>query len=288
MIRRPMSQPTPCRRGLSVLLLLILLVAGCCIMTDGPKPPPDQQVTPPSTPQVPEPRPASVISLKNAQDLFNEAVKADTQPTANVPAAAREKYQQVVDTVEQKVLGQGNPAVNMGAYALLAFSQWRLDNFKKAMEAGQEGRQLFEKAKLATNRRDYGMCLIVGGLGAASQTYQEFRSLQVSPTQEVAQNLTDRLEQARRDIDSGNTYLDRQEPIAIYANLWQLALVDSAVRIWTSGLPRQVSQPEVCRWLARAEPVFAKIPATGNPWQSLTLQYKDKFERKKQAECQGR
>jgi len=264
-----------------------LLVVGCTT-TDGTKPSTGQQVTtPPSTPQVPEPRPAAVTSLKTAQDLFNEAVKSD-QPTANVPAAAREKYQRVTDTVEKEVLGQGNPSVNMGAYALLAFSQWRLDNFGKAMEAGEKGRRLFETAKLATNRRDYGMCLIAGGLGAASQTYKEYLSLQVSPTQEVAQNLTDRLEQARRDIDSGNTYLDRQEPIAVYANLWQLALVDSAVRIWTSGPPQPVSQPEVCRWLARAEPVFAKIPEIGNPWQSMTLTYKNKFERKKQAECQGR
>lgn len=287
MIRRPMTQPAPGCRGLSVLLLLLLLVAGGCITPDGPKPPTGQQVTPAGVPQVPEPQSAAVISLKKAQDLFNEAVKSD-QPSANVPAAAREKYQQVADTVEREVLGQGNPSVNMSAYALLAFSQWRLDNFAKAMEAGEKGRRLFETAKLATNRRDYGMCLIVGGLGAASQTYKEYLSLQVSPTREVAQNLTGRLEQARRDIDSGNTYLDRQEPIAIYANLWQLALVDSAVRIWTSGLPQPVSQPEVCRWLARAEPVFAKIPETGNPWQSMTLTYKNKFERKKQAECQGR
>lgn len=190
--------------------------------------------------------------------------------------------------VEKEVLGQDNPSVNVSAYALLAFSQWRLDNFGKAMEAGEKGRRLFETAKLATNRRDYGMCLMVGGLGTASQAYKEYLSLQASPTQGVAQELTGRLEQAMRTIDSGNTYLDRQEPIAVYANLWQLALVDSAVRIWTSGLPRQVSQPEVCRWLGRAEPVLAKIPETGNPWQSITLNYKNKFEKKKQAECQGR
>jgi hypothetical protein len=104
----------------------------------------------------------------------------------------------------------------------------------------------------------------------------------------VAQNLTGRLEQAMRTIDSGNIYLERREDVALYANLWQLALVDSAVRIWTSGLPRQVSQPEVCRWLGRAEPVLAKFPDTAYQWQNLTLIYKNKFEKKKQAECQGR
>jgi hypothetical protein len=129
---------------------------------------------------------------------------------------------------------------------------------------------------------------MVGGLCAASQAYKEYLNLQTSPTQEVAQNLTGRLEQAMRTIDSGNMYLNKLEPIAVYANLWQLALVDSAVRIWTSGLPRQVWQPEVCRWLNRAEPVLAKFPETGNPWQSITLDYKKKFEKQKQAECQGR
>jgi hypothetical protein len=288
MIRRPLSHPTPCYRGLSVLLLLLLLVVGCAT-TDGTKPSTGQQVTtPPITPQVLASSPAAVPSLKKAQDLFNEAVKSD-QPTAvNVPAASRQKYQQVVDTVEKEVLGRADASVNVSAYALLAFSQWRLDNFGKAMEAGEKGRRLFETAKLATNRRDYGMCLIVGGLCTASQAYKDYHSLQTSPTQEVAQNLTGRLEQAMRTLDSGNTYLDKQEPIAVYANLWQLALVDSAVRIWTSGLPPEVSQPEVCRWLSRAEPVFAKFPETGNPWQSITLDYKKKFEKKKQAECQGR
>lgn len=275
MIRRPLPHPTPCYRGLSVLLLLLLLVVGCTT-TNGPGP--DHQVPKP---------PQAVLSLKKAQDLFNAAVKSD-QPTVNVPAASRQKYQQVVDTVEKEVLGQADASVNVSAYALLAFSQWRLDNFGKAMEAGEKGRRLFETAKLATNRRDYGMCLMVGGLCAASQAYKEYLSLQASPTQEVAQNLTGRLEQAMRTIDSGNIYLERGEDVALYANLWQLALVDSAVRIWTSGLPRQVSQPEVCRWLARAEPVLAKFPDTAYPWQSLTLTYKNKFEKKKQAECQGR
>ena len=279
MIRRPLSHPIPFYRGLSVLLLLLLLVVACTT-TKGPGV--DTKVTPP-----PPPPPAAVSSLKKAQDLFNEAVKSD-QPTANVPTASRQKYQQVVDTVEKEVLGQDNASVNVSAYALLAFSQWRLDNSGKAMEAGEKGRRLFETAKLDTNQRDYGMCLIVGGLCAASQTYQDYMNLQVSPTKEQAQKLTGSLEQAMRTIDSANTYLDRQEPIAIYANLWQLALVDSAVRIWTSGLPREVSQPEVCRWLSRADPVFAKFPDTAYPWQNLTLTYKNKFEKKKQAECQGR
>ena len=175
MIRRPLSHPTPFYRGLSVLLLLLLLVAGCGITADGTKSSTGKlDTTSSETTKVPESNPAALLSLKKAQDLFNEAVKSD-QPTAvNVPAASRQKYQQVVDMVEKEVLGRVDASVNVSAYALLAFSQWRLDNFKKAMEAGEKGRRLFETAKLATNRRDYGMCLMVGGLCTASQTYKEY------------------------------------------------------------------------------------------------------------------
>jgi hypothetical protein len=39
-------------------------------------------------------------------------------------------------------------------------------------------------------------------------------------------------------IDSGNLYLNARTHRG-YANLWQLALVDIAVRIW-AGLPKEV------------------------------------------------
>jgi hypothetical protein len=284
MIRCPLSHPTSVGRALRVLLLLLMIVG--CTTTGGIGPQTAQQTgSQVTTPPPPASSPAAVLSLKQAQDLFNDAVKAD-QPTVNAPAAARQKYQQVVDLVEQKVLNQVDDSGKVSAYALVAFSQWRLGDYAKAMQAGEAGRHLYEATKLATNRRDYGMLLMVGGLSAASQTYQAYLNLQAAPTREQAQKLTGDLEQAMRAIDSGNLYLERQEPVTMYANLWQLALVDAAVRIWT-GLPKEVSQPEVCRWLGRAEPVLAKIPATGNPWQNLTVTYKNKFEQKKKAECQG-
>jgi hypothetical protein len=63
---------------------------------------------------------------------------------------------------------------------------------------------------------------------------------------------------------------------------------NAAVRIWTSGLSREVSRPEVCRWLDRADPVFAKFSNAIYSWRNLTDTYKNKFEQKKKAECQGR
>ncbi len=285
MIRHPLPHPALFYRPLSVLLLFLLLIVGCNT-TGGTGSQTVQQtssqvVAPPPPPSIPAP----VLSLKQAQDLFNDAVRSD-QPTVNTSSAARQKYQQVVELVEQKVLKQADDSGKVSAYALIAFSQWRLGNYARAMQAGEAGRHLYETTKLDSNRRDYGMLLLAGGLSVASQTYQVYLNLQVAPTQEQAQKLTGSLEQAMRAIDSGNLYVGPQEPITIYADLWQLALVDAAVRIWT-GLPKEVSQPEVCRWLGRAEPVLAKIPATGNPWQNLTVTYKNKFAQKKKADCPG-
>jgi hypothetical protein len=279
MIRPQLSHRVPFYRNLGVLLFLLLLVVGC---PKAPGPGPDNGPPPHFIPG-----PGASASLANAQNIFNDAVRSD-QPDVNVPAASLQKYQEVVNILEKEVIGKVSKPLEVNAYALLAFSQWRLNDCSKAMEAGNKGREIFEAEKLSTNRRDNGMCLMVGGLCLASQTYKEFKNLQVSPTKEMAQNLTGRLQQAMQSIDSVNSQLDRKEDIAIYANLWQLALVDAAVRIWTSGLPREISTPEVCRWLDRGEQVLTKIPETGNPWQNLTTEYKNKFEQTKKARCQGR
>ena len=279
MTRRPLSHPAHLYRGLGFILLLLLLAAGC---TPAVGPGSQTGSSPGLIPQV-----AAAPSLDEAQKLFNAAGGLD-QPALDVPAASLEKYKQVVDTVEKKVLGKVAKPLEVNAYALLAFSQWRLRAYAKAMEAGAKGRQIYETEQVSTNPRGYGMCLMVGGLCLASQTYQEYKNLPGPPTEDQAQSLTRRLQQAMQAIDSVNSKLDRGADITVYANQWQLALVDAAVRIWTSGLPREVWQPEVCRWLGRAETVLAKFPDTAYPRQSLTLTYKNKFERLKQAECQGR
>ena len=77
-------------------------------------------------------------SLDEAQKLFNAAGGSD-QPALKRPGCVPEKYKQVVDTVEKKVLGQVAKPLEVNAYALLAFSQWRLRAYAKAMEAGAKG-----------------------------------------------------------------------------------------------------------------------------------------------------
>jgi hypothetical protein len=270
MIRRPQFHPKiPFYQGLIALLLLLILVVGC---------PPKRGVV--------EPR-EGVPSLEKAQTIFNEAGGMD-QPSVEVPAASLQKFQQVVDIVEKEVLGKVSKPLAVNAYALLAFSQWRLGNYGKAMEAGNLGRQLYETQKLTTNRRDYGMCLIVGGLCLTSQTYKEFKNLQGPPSKEMRQTLAGNLERAMRSIDAINGQLDPREDIVVYANQWQLAIIDAAVRIWTSeGLAREIWQPEVCRWLGRAEPVLTKFPASPYPQENATRTYRDKFERRKKEYCQG-
>lgn len=280
MTRRPISYSTSFSWSLCALLLLLWLGTGCP-PRPGPGKPADVEITPPIVAS------EAVRSLEKAQKLFNESGGMD-RPSTEVPAASLQKYQQVVDIVEKEVLGKVNKPLEMNAYVLLAFSQWRLGNSAKAMEAGNLGRQLYEMQKLATNRRDYGMCLIVGGLCLATQTYKEYERLQGPPTKEQRQSLTGRLQQALQAIDPINNQLDRQEDIVVYANQWQLAIIDAAARIWTSeGLTQEVWQPEVCRWLNRAEPVLAKFPAASYPQENTTRTYKNKFERQKRAYCQG-
>jgi len=265
--RRQFLPKSPLYQGLSALIILLILGAGCfpkkVVVGEG------------------------VSSLEKAQSLFNEAGGVD-RPSVEVPAASLQKYQQVVNTIEQEVLGKVNKPLEVKAFALLAFSQWRLGNYDKAMDAANRGRQLYETQNLTTTPREYGMCLIVGGLCLTTQTYKEFENLQGPPSKELRQSLTARLEQARQSIDAINSKLDPREDIVVYANQWQLAIIDAAIRIWTSeGLTREVWQTDVCRWLSRADPVFAKFPATPYPQQNTTRTYKNKFERRQKEYCQG-
>ena len=268
--RRHFHPKAPVCQGLIALLLLLILVTGC----------PTKPV------RVVEPA-GGAASLEKAQTIFNEAGALD-QPSVAVPAAALQKFQQVVDIIEKEVLGKVKKPLEMNAYALLAFSQWRLGNYAKAMEAGNRGRQLYETEKLTTNRRDYGMCLIAGGLCEFSQTYKEFENLQGPPSRELRQSLAGRMEQAMRSINAINGQLDPREDIVVYANQWQLGIIDAVINIWMSeGLTQEAWQPEVCRWLGRADPVFAKFPATPYPRENTTLTYKKEFERLKKKYCPG-
>lgn len=274
MIRRRNFRLVSVFQGLSFLLLFLILVMGCA----------------PKAGVAPAPAPVGkdgTEALKQAQDLFRAAGGLD-KPAIGVSAASRQKYQQVVDLVEKEVLGKVRKDLEMNAYGLLAISQWRLGNYDQAMKAGERGRQLYKTQNLSTNRREYGMCLIVGGLCLTSQTYQEFENLQAPPTLAQRRSFAGRLQQAMQAVDAVNSQLDRADDVVVYANQWQLAIVDAAVRIWTSeGLAREAWRPEVCRWLDRAKPVFAKFPATPYPQENITLTYKNTFERRQREYCQG-
>ncbi len=280
MSRRHHFRPASVYLGLSVLLLILFLVMGCASKEGG--------VTPGPAPVVGE---DPVRALEQAENLFKAAGGLDKPSPGVLSAASRQKYQEAVGLIEKDVLGRvQRDDLKMNAYGILAISQWRLGNYARALEAGSKGRLLYESKNLSTNRREYGMCLIVGGLCVASETYQKFVNLQAPPTPAQRRDFAARLQQAMQSIDTINTNpkLDPRDDIVVYANQWQLGIVDEAVRIWASeGLAREVFKPEVCRWLDRAEPVFAKFPASPYPQENTTLAYKNKFERRRRAYCQG-
>ena len=278
MSRRQYFRPVSVYMGLSVLLLSFILVMGCAPKQGG--------VTPGPAPVVGK---DAVQALDQAEALFKAAGGLDKPAPGVLSAASRQKYQEAVDLIEKDVLGKlQRDDLKMNAYGILAISQWRLGNYARATEAGSKGRLLYESKNLSTNRREYGMCLIVGGLCVASETYQKFLNLQALATQEQRRDFAAHLQQAMQSIDVINTKLDPRDDIVVYANQWQLAIVDEAVRIWTSeGLAREVFKPEVCRWLDRAEPVFAKFPASPYPQENITLTYENNFERRRRAYCQG-
>ena len=270
MICRRQHPQSPSCLAFIFLSTFLLLVMGC---------PKDIGITPP------KPVVGDAAALQKAQNLFNEAGGLD-RPSIDIPPGAGAKYQQVADIIEKDVLGKVMQDLEVTAYALLSFSRWRLGNYAGAIEAGAKGRRLYEVQKLTTNVRDYGMCLIVGGLCLASQTHQEFKSHRGPLTKEVARGLTDKLARAMNDINAINSRLDRREDIVIYANQWQLAIIDQAVHIWTS-LPRDVSREETCNWLARSDGVLAKFHPPPYTNQDFTIRLKEKFEAKKKQLCQG-
>jgi hypothetical protein len=210
------------------------------------------------------------IALRDAQNLFNEASIETLKQYKNSvqsqdleglpPASPREKYQRVVEIIEGQVLGSvSRDDLKVNAQALAAFAHWRLGNFKQAKNTAEAGLDLYRRSGLVTNRRDYGMLLILRGLVTHSEAYRDYQAKRdevafLSPAD--AAHFTRSIQEALTKIDEINQEMDKNEPIVIYANQQQLRIIKNILDVWGSVRLKEDRKQEICDWSSRAETIY--------------------------------
>ena len=245
--------------GLNLLFGVLLILAGC------------SQVT-------------VAVRLKQAQDLFNEASrltildenyrdyveKRETQDAdsnkASLPSLtddAMAKYQLVLDLLDDTVFE--SPALHLNlrinAYALKAVAQWRLKQYKDAIQTAFEGQHVCA-SESHSNPRDCGMLVIVGGLIVNSETLDRFEALKTQKqsgnfTREESAELAERLEFALDKLDELVSSSD--EPIAIYANQQKLIILGNILDIW-SAYSRSDTEQERADVMDKARKICGRFP----------------------------
>ena len=209
------------------------------------------------------------LALREAQDVFNEAAlltnKRYAEPFAAQstdvvpPESAQEKYARVVQLVNEEVLNAlERDDLRVNAWALLAFSEWQLKHYAQANIAAETGKDLYERAGLQTNRRDYGMLLILRGFVKHSQAYESYQEERAKGFLkiEMAERLSQAMADALDNIDEINAKLGKDEPIVIYANRQQLLIIENIMLVWADAQQADMLQQEMvrkhrCEWSAK-------------------------------------
>ncbi|MGV8075309.1 MAG: hypothetical protein AB2L11_12225 [Syntrophobacteraceae bacterium] len=214
-----------------------------------------------------------IHELEKAQTLFNEASQSGS-PFGEPTSEQREKYRETINQVEQKTLPcleRDDHKVN--AYAIEAFSRWSLGDYTGAVSAAEKGRNIYERAGLTTNIRDYGMLLIVPGFALHSQTRRDAAELLKERflSSEEARQIARRMANALKEIDAVNSKLNKAEHIVIRANQEQLLIVLNTAKIWSKGVADpQESRAEVLDWLDQANKIAAGFPQGDYPGKEST------------------
>ncbi len=247
------------RLGLNLLLGALLILVGC------------SQVT-------------VAIKLKQAQDLFNEASRltildenyrdyvekretqdADSNKTTlpSLTDDAKAKYQLVLDLLDDSVFESSGLHLNLriNASALKAVAQWRLKQYREAIQTAFEGQHLCA-SEPHSNPRDCGMLVIVGGLVVNSETLDRFEALKTQKqsgnfTREESAELVDRFEFALDKFDELSYPPD--EPIALYANQQKLIILGNILDIW-SAYSRSDTERERADVMDKARKICGQFP----------------------------
>ena len=175
------------------------------------------------------------------------------------PESAQEKYARVVQLVNEEVLNAlDRDDLRVNAWALLAFSEWQLKHYGKANIAAETGKDLYERAGLQTNRRDYGMLIILRGLVKHSQAYDSYQAERAKGFLDMAtaERLSQAMAEALDNIDEINAKLGKDEPVVIYANRQQLLIIDNILHVWVDTQQADTPQQEMvrqhrCEWSAK-------------------------------------
>ncbi|MFP3871110.1 MAG: hypothetical protein ACLFVT_09565 [Syntrophobacteria bacterium] len=218
------------------------------------------------------------IALRQAQDVFNAAsaetieqyerdLREETAGAAVPPESPHEKYQRVIEIIDNRVLDTVNRNdLKVNAYSLKAFSCWQLGEGTKAKTTAEKGLDLYKRSGLTTNRRDYGMLLILGGLVDYTEAYRiyEEKVLELSASYfsvADARELAGAMAAALEKIDEINLQMNRGEPIVVYANYQQLRIIRNILDVWEKVRTPEERLDAYCTWFCRAEKIWTtKFP----------------------------
>lgn len=235
------------------------------------------------------------MALREAQDTFNQAsretneqyetaLQAGYRPEQVPPESPKEKYQRVIDLIDHGVLPHlERDDLRISAYAVKAYACWQIGRDKEAKAVAEEGLDRYARAGLTTNRRDYGMLLILPGLVDYSEAYRAYedrlKTYQDSylPLAEARQ-LTEAMAAALRKIDDINARMPVSEPIVIYANSQQLRIIRNILDVWEKIREPEVRAAAGCEWSCRGEKLWmSRFPggefvgkkAVSRQWQEI-------------------
>jgi hypothetical protein len=228
------------------------------------------------------------ISLREAQDKFNQASRETLQQYKTEfestvadkpipPESPREKYQQVIHIVDSRVLPKvDRDDLKVTAYTLKAFAYWQIGKGEEAKITAEEGLDLYLRSGLATNRRDYGMLLILPGLVDYSEAYQNYqvklKGWSSYGSAEEARQITGAMEDALKKINTINSKMEASEPIAIYANYQQLKIIRNILDVWEKVQEADPKTAAACDWSCKGEKVLnTKFPKEDFPEKDTVM-----------------
>jgi hypothetical protein len=218
--------------------------------------------------------PKTTNHLRDVQDDFNRVNPTFFQAADPNTLTADEEsaYRQIVQKIETEQLKSvERDDLKVVAYAIDAFSKWRLRDYAAAKATAEKGLDVFARAGLQTNWRDYGLLLITGGLADYSETFWDYQNwLRDHPNDFLPVNdataYTDRMAAAMKKIDAVNQPekgLASDVPIVLYANQQQLRVITGILDIWSNVRDDADQKSPVCHWTEQAEMLVSKrFPST--------------------------